>query len=268
MKPIMTANTDNPLLKTFDTPYQTPPFDDIKPEHFVPAIEQSIDIARANIKSIKNNKSAPNFTNTIEALETASEDLGTIAGIYYALLSVIGGDDYQNLAEQIAPMTSVFSSEVSMDLDLFKRIKAVYDDRANHDYNDVEKTLLEDTYDGFVRSGALLPEDKQEQLKDLNQQASTLSPEFSNNVTQSSGQFEMRLSNESDLAGLPDTAIESAKEAATEKGYENEWLITLDFPSYIPFITYADNRKLREKLWKAFSNRGYGGEFDLSLIHI
>ncbi len=260
----MVQNTDNPLLKTFSTPYGTPPFDEIKPEHFIPAIETSIDIARSNIEQIKNNTDAPNFVNTIEALETSSEDLGSIAGIYYNLLSVIGSDDYNALAEQIGPMTSLFSSEVSMDAKLFERIKAVYDDRKNHNYNDVEKTLLEDSYDGFVRSGALLSAQDQEKLKELNQQSSTLSPEFSNNLTKSSAEFELRITSESDLSGIPDTAIESAKQAASEKGYENEWLFTLDFPSYIPLITYADNRDIREKVWQAFSNRAYGGEHDNS----
>lgn len=258
----MAQNTDNPLLKTFDTPYQTPPFDSIKPEHFIPAVESSIDIARSNIANIKNNTDAPTFKNTIEALETSSEDLGTVAGIYYALLSVLGSDDYQSLAEQIGPMSSLFSSEVSMDQTLFERIKTVYDDKENHDYNEVEATLLQDTYDGFVRSGALLPEDKQEQLKELNQQSSTLSPEFSNNVTKSSAQYELRITDVSDLSGIPETALDSAKQAATEKGYNGEWLFTLDFPSYIPLMTYADKREIREKVWKAFSNRGYGGEFD------
>lgn len=255
-------NTSNPLLKHFDTPYQTPPFDEIKPEHFVPAIEASIETARLNVEKIKSQNDAPNFENTIEALETASEDLGTVSGIYYALLSVIGGDAYQNLAEQIGPMTALFSSEVSMDQDLFARIKAVYDDRENHDYNDVEKTLLEDTYKGFVRSGALLSEEKQEKLKELNQKSSTLSPEFSNNLIQSSALYELRITDEKDLSGIPDTAVEGAKQAALDKGYDNEWLFTLDFPSYIPFITYADNRALREQIWKAFSNRAYGDKFD------
>ncbi len=264
MKLKMAQNTDNPLLKTFDTPYQTPPFDDIKPEHFIPAIEMGIDIAKSNIKNIKENIEEPNFENTVVALETASEDLGSVASIYYALLSVLGSEEYHALSEKIGPMTSLFSSEVSMDMDLFKRIKHVYDDRENHDYSDVEKTLLEDSYDGLVRSGALLSPEKQEELKELNQQSSTLSPEFSNNLTKSSAEFELRITNEDDLSGIPDIAIESAKQAALDKGYDNEWLFTLDFPSYIPFITYADSRDLREKMWKAFSNRGYGGEFDNS----
>ncbi len=258
----MTHNTDNPLLKHFDTPYGTPPFDDIKAEHFVPALEVSIESARSNIEKIKSNPKAPNFTNTIEALETCSDDLGYIAGIYYNLLSVLGSDEYQALAEDIGPMTSLFSSEVSMDADIFQRIKAVYDDKGNHDYNDVERTLLDDTYDGFVRSGALLNQEDQEKLKELNQQSSTLSPEFSNNLIKSSAEFELRITDQKDLSGLPETAIDSAQQVALEKGYEGEWLFTLDFPSYIPFITYADNRDLRETLWKAFSNRGYGGEYD------
>ncbi len=256
------SKTDNILLQDFSTPYKTPPFEQIKPEFFVPAIKKYIEEARANIDAIKNSADEPTFENTIEALEASSENLDTVTSIFYTLLSVIGGDKYNALSEEIGPMTADFGSDIMLNPDLFKRVKAVYDVRDARDYEEVEKTLLEDTYDGFVRSGALLDETTKKRLKEINAESSTLSPQFSQNVVKSSAQFELKITNKNDLVGLPDTAIESAAHEAEEKGYENAWVFTLDFPSFIPFMTYSENSELREKMWRAFGARAFGDEFD------
>lgn len=258
--------TDNILLKDFDTPYQTPPFDKIKPEFFVPAIKEYIEEARSNIDAIKNNAEEPTFENTIEALESCSENLDKVTSAFYTLLSVIGGDEYNTLAGEIGPLTADFGSDIMLDPDLFKRVKAVYDKREERKYEEVEKTLLEDTYDGFVRSGALLEDTAKARLREINAESSTLSPQFSENVIKSSEKFELKITDESELKGVPETAIEGAKHEAEERGYENTWVFTLDFPSFIPFMTYAENRSLREKMWRAFSVRAFGDEFDNTFL--
>ncbi len=252
----------NILLEEFTTPYQAPPFDKIKEENYFPAVESAIKEARANIDAIKANTDAPTFENTIVSLESASECLGTITSIFYNQLSAAGNDKLEDLAQEIGPLSANFSSDVSLDADLFKKIKAVYDQKDDLDLNVEETTLLEDTYIGFVRSGALLDEKKKERLREISKEMSTMGPTFMNNATKSAEQFELIIEDEDDLAGLPDTAIAGAKAAAEEKGYDGKWLITLDYPSFGPFVTYADNRKLREHVWRAFSNRAYEDDFD------
>ncbi|MEM6780530.1 MAG: M3 family metallopeptidase [Pseudomonadota bacterium] len=254
--------SDNPLLAPFDLPYQAPPFNKIEASHFLPAVKQAIEEARGNIEAIKSASGEATFENTIVALETASERLGTVAGIFYNQLHCNADDKLEALADEIGPLNANFSSDVSMDADLFARVKAVYDAGDSLDLNTEEQTLLEDTYIGFVRGGALLDDDDKEKLKAINEQMSTLGPAFNQNVKKSADDFELVITDEKDLAGLPKTAIEAAAHAAEEKDMNGKWLFTLDFPSYIPFITYADNRALREQIWRAFSSRGYKDQYD------
>ena len=254
--------TDNPLLQKSTHPNQAPAFDQFKTEHFLPAIETAIDQARANIDAIKANADESDFENVIVALENASELLGTVSGIYYNQLSAMGGDDLHALMESIGPMTAAFSSDVSLDPDLFAKVKAVYDQRNDLDLTAEQMMLLDDSYKGFVRSGALLPEDKKERLRVISQELSTLSPAFMQNVSKSAEAFEMIIENKDDLSGLPDTALEAAAHAAREKGHDGKWLFTLDYPSYGPFMQFADHRDLRETLWRAFANRAYQDEHD------
>ncbi len=256
--------SDNPLLEKSDLPNQTPHFDLIKTEHYLPAIKGAIEEARGNIDDIKANKEAPTFENTIIALETASETLGTVASVFYNQLSAMGGDDLHALATEIGPINSNFSSDVMLDADLFERVKAVYDTRDTLKLNAEEQTLLDDTYKGFVRSGALLDDDKKARLREISQELSTLNPAFMQNTVKSSESFEMVIEDEKDLSGLPDSAIDAAAHAAEEKGYDGKWLFTLDYPSFGPFLQYADNRELREKIWKAFTNRAWNDEYDNS----
>lgn len=253
--------TANPLLAGSGLPNDVPPFDQIVEEHYLPAIKAAIEEARANIAAIKANPDAPDFKNTIVALETASDRLGDVSGIFYNQLSAASTEGLEKLAEEIGPLTAAFSSDVAMDAEIFKRVKAVYDARETLNLNPEEKTLLEDSYKGFVRGGALLPADQQARLKAINEQLSVIGPAFNNNTKKYADAFTLHITEEKDLSGLPDTAREGAHHAAEEKGLSG-WVFTLDYPSYLPFITYADNRDLREKIWRAMSMKCYGGEFD------
>ncbi len=251
----------NPLLQTSPLPNEAPEFNKYKAEHFLPAVEEAIKEARTNIESIKNNPEAPTFENTIEAMESASETLGSVTSIFYNQLSAIGGDDLHDLAEKIGPLSSNFSSDVILDAALFARVKTVHDQIETLTLTAEQHTLLTDDYKGFVRGGALLPEDKKSRLREISEELSTLSPSFMNNVSKSAEQFEMLITDKTDLAGLPDSAIDGAQHAAAEKDLpEGTYRFTLDYPSFGPFIQFADNRDLREKIWRAFSSRAWSTE--------
>lgn len=228
----------------------------------MPAVEAAIEEARNNIENIKNNSENPTFENTIEALETASESLGTVCGVFYNQMSCAGTDGIQELAEQIGPINANFSSDILLDDKLFERVKTVYDQRETLNLTTEGATLLEDTYIGFVRSGALLSEDGKIKIRELNEQMSTLGPIFMNNTKKATEAFELILETDEETAGIPEMALNGAKAMAEEKGYKDQYLFTLDFPSYMPVIAYADNREVREKIWYAMSSRCYKDDFD------
>ena len=262
--------SDNPLLQTSTLPNQAPQFDKVKTEHYLPAVKEGIEQARANVEDIKNNTDNPTFENTIIALECASENLGQASSIFYNQLYAMGGDDLHELATQIGPISASFSSDIMLDEDLFARVQAVYDARDTLDLNVEQHTLLDDTYRGFVRSGALLDEEKKARLREISQELSTLTPAFMQNTVKSAESFELIIDNENDLSGLPDSAKESAAHAASEKAkedkdkYEGKWLFTLEYPSFGPFMQYADNRSLRETIWRAWGSRAWNDEYDNS----
>lgn len=258
----MNDQAPNPLLQDFDTPHQAPPFDRIEESHYLPAVRAAIDEARANVEAIKANKAAPDFKNTIVALETASERLETVTGIFYNQLHAAGTDHLEALAEDIGPLSANFSSDVALDETLFARVKAVYDARNTLGLNTEEMTLLEDSYKGFVRGGALLDEEKKKRLREVNEKLSVLGPAFNANAKKSADMFALVIDDEKDLAGLPDTAITAAAETAEERDMKGKWVFTLDYPSYIPFLTYADHRGLREQIWRAFASRAWQDKFD------
>jgi peptidyl-dipeptidase Dcp len=257
----MTKNSLNPLLSPFDLPNGAVPFDRIDEDHYLPAVKSAIDEARRNIDAMKNNAAAADFKNTIVALETASEQLGLVTGVFYNQLSANGTEALEKLAEEIGPLSSNFSSDVAMDEKIFARVKTVYGARDTLKLNDEERTLLEDTYKGFVRGGALLPADKKQRLREINEQLSVIGPVFNNNTKKAADLFTLHITDEKDLSGLPQSARDGAKAAADEKGLTG-WVFTLDYPSYIPFLTYADNRALREHIWRAMGSKCFGGEFD------
>lgn len=256
------TSNHNPLLEDFDTPHQAPPFDTIEENHYLPAVRAAIDEARANIDAIKGNSAPADFKNTIVALETSSERLDSVTGVFYNQLHAAGTDRLEALAEEIGPLTSNFASDVALDETLFARVKAVYDARDTLGLNTEEMTLLEDSYKGFVRGGALLDEDKKARLREVNEKLSVLGPSFNANTKKSADMFSLVIEDEADLAGLPDSAIDAARETAEERDMKGKWVFTLDYPSYIPFVTYADHRGLREQIWRAFSSKAWQDKFD------
>lgn len=254
--------TDNILLQLSPLRNHAPQFDKIREEDYKPATLAAIEEARRNVEAIISNPAAPTFENTIVALETCSETLGSVTGIFYNQLTAAGTDGLQALAEEIGPVQANFSSDIILNGKLFARIKEVHDQIPTLSLTVEQKTLLEDTYKNFVRGGALLDEGKKAELRKINEAMSTLGPVFSNNVKKSSEAFELWIEDEADLDGLPPSAIEGAKHEATEKGQPEKWLFTLDYPSFGPFITYSKKRELREKIWKANSNRAFGDAYD------
>lgn len=261
---VIRVMSDNILLTLSPLRNHAPQFDKIREEDYKPATLVAIAEARANVDRIINNPDAPTFDNTIAALETSSETLACVAGIFYNQLSAAGTDGLQALAEEIGPVQANFSSDIVLNNGLFARIKSVYDARATLTLSTEQKTLLEDSYKNFVRGGALLDAIKKAELRKINEAMSTLGPIFANNVKKSAEAFELWIGDPSDLEGLPSSVIEGAQQEASEKGQSNKWLFTLDYPSFGPFITYSKRRDLREKIWRANSNKAYGDAFDNS----
>lgn len=254
--------TGNPLLQAFTNLDQATPFDLIKVEHYLPALEEAIAVAKANILKIKSNPAAPTFENTIAALESASELSGKIAGIYGNLEVANADEALQALAKEIYPKLTALSSDISLDHEIFARVKTVYDARASLALNQEQSRLLEETYLGFTRNGALLSASEKEVLRQIDQELSILGPQFSENILKATNAFEMVLEKKEDVEGLPEGILEGAAAMAEAKGFKGKWLFNLQFPSYLPFMTYAKNRALREKMWRAFSSRAFRGEFD------
>ena len=253
----------NPLLTKSTLPYGAPQFDKIENKHYMPAFREAIEEGKSEIDAIVNNPEAPTFMNTIEALEYAGNTLNHISHIFYNLLEADTDEEMQNIAEELVPLTTEFSMYVSLNEGLFKRIKSVYEQRNNLDLNQEELRLLEKTYESFASNGAnLSPEDKGTYSKYM-EELSLLSLQFSKNVLAATNGFTLNITEESDLAGLPDYVREQAAEAAKDKGM-NGWLFNLTAPSYVPFMKFSEKRDLREKMYRQYNTRAFGGELDNS----
>lgn len=248
------ATTDNPLLQEFKTPFGVPPFDKIKPEHFLPAIKEAVNNQQKIIKGIIENKAKPDFKNTVLALEESSEKLNLIAGIFYNLLSANTNQALQDAAKEIAPLMSRNSDEILLNADLFKKIDAVYKEKSKLKGEDLR--LLEVTYLQFTRGGAGLDPQKKEKVKELNEKLSLLSLKFGDNLLAETNAFKLILEDKNDLAGLPQFVIDAAAETAKKSGNAGKWVFTLHNPSIMPFLQYSSRRDLRERIWRAWSNRG------------
>lgn len=255
-------NTTNPLLKPFTAKDQAAPFDQIKVEHYIPAIEEAIKVAKDNIAKIKANTATPNFENTIQALESATELVDMASGIYGNLEVANADDALQALAKDIYPKITALSSDISLDDEIFKRVKTVYDNRNTLNLNPEQLRLLEKTFLSFSRNGALLNATDKETLRQIDQEMSVLGPKYSENVLKATNSFEMILDKKEDVEGLPEGALEGAAAMAEAKGHKGKWLFNLQIPSYLPFLTYAKNRALREKMWRAYASRAFKGDFD------
>ena len=243
---------NNPLLQKFDAA----PFSRIKEEHYLPSIKELISETKAEIDAIVNQKEAPSFSNTVEALENTGMQLDRATSIFFNLNSAETNEEIQKIAQQLSPLLSDFKNDLLLNDQLFHRVKTVYDLRSTLDLSNEQAMLLEKQYKGFSRNGANLSSDKKEELRNIDMQLAKLKLTFGENVLAATNAFEMHLTDENDLAGLPDGAKEAAAQIAKEKGKEG-WVITLDYPSYIPFVKYAENRSLRKKLSLAFGARAF-----------
>jgi peptidyl-dipeptidase Dcp len=253
----------NILLKKFTTPFETTPFDKIKPEDFLPAAHTAIAIAKERIEAIKNNKEAESFTNVIEAMENAGPEIESISGIFFNLHSAETNDQIQAIAKELSPLLTEYGNDISLDADLFKKIKKVWDNKEKFMLTPEQNMLLEKSYKSFVRNGALLSDSDKTIMRDISKRLSTLGLVFSDNILKETNDFLMLIDKESDLEGLPAGVIEAAALTAKEKGHEGKWAFTLAYPSVIPFLTYSKNRELRKKLFMANSTKGFkGNELD------
>jgi peptidyl-dipeptidase Dcp len=256
------STANNPFLSKMNLKDQAVPFDLIKVEHFLPALDVAIVQAKAQIDALKKKPDAPTFENTIVALEMAGGLSDRIATVYGNLEVANADEKLQALAAEIYPKLTALGSDISLDPEIFKRVKAVYDSRPTLKLNTEQATLLEKKYLSFVRNGALLVGDDKEKLRQIDQELSLLGPKFSENVLKATNAFEMLLDKKQDLEGLPEGAIEAATAMAEAKGHKGKWLFNLQMPSYLPFLTYAKNRSLREKMWRAFTSRAFRDDFD------
>ena len=242
----------NPLL----APFENAPFSKIKTEHFQPAIEVAIDLARKEIDAITASKDAPDFENTIEALEFAGSKLDRITSIFFNLNSAETNDEIQQLAQEISPVLTDFRNDIIQNAELFERVKQVYDQQDQLDLSIEQNTLLEKKYKMFTRNGANLPDDKKQELRELDKKLAALSLSFGENVLAETNRYELHLTDEKDLEGLPKGVISAAKMLAKSKNKEG-WIFNLHYPSYLPFMKYANNRKLRKEMAIAFGAKGF-----------
>ena len=256
---------NNPLLTKSTLPYGAPQFDKIETQHYIPAFKQAIEEGKAEIDAIVNNPETPSFENTIEALEYAGETLNRISHIFYNLLEANTNEEMQNIAEEISPLTTEFSMYVRLNDGLFQRIKSVYEQRESLNLDDVELRLLENTYQGFARNGANLSQEDKETYSKYMEELSLLSLQFGKNVLAATNAFSLNLTDENDLAGLPDYVKEQAADAAKNKDLQG-WLFDLTAPSYVPFMKFSERRDLREKMYRQYNTRAFGGELDNSDI--
>ena len=257
------AKGGNPFLGKYTTPYGIPPFEQIKVEHYKPAFVKGIEEHKKEIDAIVKNKKPATFENTIAALDRSGELLNKVASVFYGQNSACTSDEMQAVSREISPLLSQHSDDITMNAALFKRVKYVYDHQSEEKLDKEQKKLLEETYKSFVRSGANLDADKQEQLRKLNQEISMLQLTFGQNMLAETNAFQLVIDNKDDLAGLPQNLIASAAEVAKERGLDGKWVFTLHNPSVMPFLQYSDRRELRERMFKGYISRGcQGGKND------
>ena len=252
---------ENPLLVESTAPYGAPQFDKIKNEHYLPAFEAGIAEAKADIDAIVANQDEPTFENTIEAMEFAGQTLSKVASVFYALMEANTNDEMQEIAEKVSPMLTEYSMYVSLNNDLFQRVKAVYEKRNELGLDKDQMTLLEDNYKGFVRGGANLSDEDKALYSKWSEELSLSTLQFSKNVLAATNAYTLNVTDEAELDGLPEYVKTMGAETAAEKGLEG-WAFTLDYPSFGPFMKYSKNRELRKQMWTAYNTRAIGGEFD------
>ena len=250
------------LTQKFNTKHNTAPFSQIKLEDYKAAFEENIAKARAEIDAITNNPAAPTFENTIEALDFSGESLDRLSSIFFNMNSAETCDEMQKIAQDISPLLTAFSNDIALNEDLFKRVKAVYEQKDMLNLSAEQATLLDKKFKSFSRNGALLSEDKKTRLREIDTDLSKLKLTYGENVLAETNSYQLHITHKNDLKGLPEATIEAAESLAKSKNLEG-WIFTLDYPSYIPFVTYADNRELRKELAIANGKKAFqNNEFD------
>ena len=257
------AERPNPFLTEYTTPFQVPPFDQIKIEHYLPAFEAGMKEQLAEVEAIVNNSEPATFENTILPYDKSGKTLSRVSNVFFNLNECLTNDEMVAIAEQVLPMLSKHSDAIMMNPKLFERIDYVYQHRNEMGLDDQQIRVVEKYHQDFMRHGAGLSAEKQAELSQINEQLSTLSLQFGNNLLKENAGYKLVIENEADLAGLPQTSIDAAAEQAKAEGMEGKWVFTLSKPSLIPFLQFADNRDLREQMYKAYYNRGdNGNEYD------
>ena len=249
-------NSKNPLLEEWDTPFGIPPFSEVKIEHYKPAVLAAIEEHNKEIEAIINNPEAPSFENTIVALDNSGALFSRVYSVFGSETSINSTPELMAVETELAPIVSAHFNEISMNEQLYQRVKAVYDNRDNLGLEPDQMRLLTETYKDYEKSGATLPEDKKAELKKINSRISELQLKFEQNVLKETAAFNLVVDNEADLSGLPEAAKEAAAQRAAEKGMEGKWVFGLDNASVMPFLQFDDNRALRTELINGYLHRG------------
>ncbi|MBN1952459.1 MAG: M3 family metallopeptidase [Bacteroidales bacterium] len=247
---------DNPFFSVFDTPFGVPPFDQIKPEHFLPALDSGISMHNLEIQAIITCKEKPDFENTIVALDRSGSLLKNVSDVFSGLYSADGTPEIQALSGDFSAKLSAHANDIGLNSELFERISRVWEDQEKLNLNEEQFSLLDQIYKGYIRNGVNLPEQQKNRLRAINLRLTELTDQFDKNLLAETNAFQLVIESEADLAGLPDAVIQSAAAAATDAGMDGKWLITTHKPSMIPFLQYAENKELRTKIYTAYCKRG------------
>ena len=252
----MSCTDSNPFFVTWETPYGVPPFDEIKNEHFRPAFEKGIAQLQSDIRKIAGNAEAPTFENTVVAMDNAGALLNKVVGVFFNVLSSDSDAERQAIAQEISPKLSKSSDDIYLNEELFARVKAVYEQKDQLDLDVESASLLDKTYKTFARNGANLNKDDQAKLRKINEELAVLGVQYGQNALEDNNAFQIVVEQETDLAGLPAAVVQAAAEEARSRNLEGKWVFTLDAPSRIPLLQYADKRELREKMLKGYAHKG------------
>ncbi len=258
---------DNPLLKEWTTPFGVPPFQEIKPEHFLPAYKQAIAENRKEIDAIATSSKSPTFANTLEAMENAGELLAKVGAVFSNLQSAETTPTLQKINSEVSPLLTALRDDIRLNPKLFARVKTLYDRRAKLKLTPIQAKLLEESYKGFVRGGANLNPAQKERFRAINTELAKLSIKFGDNLLAETNGFRLVIDKPEDLAGLPPSIVAAGADGAKAAKMPGKWVYTLAAPSIWPFLQYSDNRDLRAKILNAYTTRGdHGGEFDNKAI--
>ncbi len=246
----------NPFFVEYNTPFKVPPFDQIRPEHYMPAFEEGMAQQKAEVEAIVTNPKKPDFANTILALDRSGALLGKVSPVFFGLSSANTNEELQKIQMEVSPKLAAHGDEINLDPRLFERVKVIYENRKKEKLTEEQAYVLENMYKEFIRNGANLPDDKKELLKQMNQELSVLGVKYSQNVLLETNAFKMVVNDPSGLAGLPQSSVDAAAETAKAAGLDGKWVFTAQKPSWIPFLQYSENRDLKKKLYAGWLERG------------